>query len=56
MNGSGILMLAVGLAVGLMLGSSLKQCAPIGPVVPVKGGNFWDVLIAGMPIAKDIFD
>jgi hypothetical protein len=56
MNGGGVLFLAVGLVAGLMLGGALKQCPVATPTGPAKGSNFWDVLIAGMPIAKDIFD
>jgi hypothetical protein len=55
MNGSGVLMLAVGLVAGLMLGQALKVC-PTATGVPPKSTNFWDVLVAGLPVAKDIFD
>lgn len=48
MNGSGVLMLAVGLVAGLMLGQALKVC-PTATGVPPKGTNFWDVLVAGLP-------
>jgi hypothetical protein len=58
MNGSGVLMLAVGLVAGLMLGQSMaRAAAPAVPIQPAKpSSNFFDVIIAGMPIARDIFD
>jgi hypothetical protein len=54
MNSSGILMLAVGLVAGLMLGQALKQCAPATPTGPAK--NYWDAVIAGLPVAKDLLE
>jgi hypothetical protein len=61
MNGSGILMLAGGLVVGLLLGQAMKQC-PVTtlPTQPAKGANVWDFLIGASTAfgvaAKDIFD
>jgi hypothetical protein len=54
---SGILMLAVGLVGGLMLGQALKQCPIATPTTPAtQGHGFWDVLVSGIGAAKDIFD
>jgi hypothetical protein len=57
-NGSGgILMLAVGLVAGLVLSQAMKPSGPLVPTAPVRGpSNYWDVIVAAMPIARDIFD
>jgi hypothetical protein len=58
---NGILMLAVGLVAGLVVGQSLKQCSPVlTPTAPPKGANFWDFLSTAATAfgaaSKDIFD
>jgi len=53
---SSILMLAVGLVAGLLLGQSMKQCPVATPSSSTQGHGFWDVLVAGVGAAKDIFD
>lgn len=54
---NGLLMMAVGLVAGLMIGQALKQCGPPVPLAPTKGpSNYWDVIVATLPIARDIFD
>lgn len=54
-SGNGILMLAIGLVGGLVLGGAMKQC-PTATTAPAPARGYWDVLISALPIAKDIYD
>jgi hypothetical protein len=52
---NGVLMLALGLLAGIVVGQALKQCAPT-VAAPAAGKGWADVLIATIPAGKDLLE
>jgi hypothetical protein len=53
---SPVLLFALGAVMGLVLGQALKQCPAAAGVAPAAGKGWFDVIIAGLPVAKDLLD